>query len=1523
MLYIFKNNKIINNNLKFNLLVSNISFDKFIKNINFILIIFYKFIKKFNNKKFYFIKNKLMKHFFSYFEINNLMSYNNLFILLFYSKDSIFDLFLFNNTKNIKKILNIKYFSNLNDFFIFNKNKNLKKSLFNNIKIKKIYLFLKKKKNFNISVFWFSEIIKLKNIFKINSKINFKYYNLNCFKIKTNNKNFKIIISLNNYNYYFLLPFTINYLNTKVYKKKFYVKTLNYLIKNNKTIKNIKLKSNHNINFKLYYYYFLINNKILKKFNNIMFKSHVYKDINSLNKFLNLINKYDNILNFIDLNNIFENKWIFYFQILNLNIINTQIKFSFLDKICFIDNTTKQNKLNLNKNYYYYNFYFFNIKDLINNKTYFILKKYYIKAYFKKTILLFTKFNSGYDYWVFYKENFNFIFLSNYFLKNLNENTTFIFNNIYINENKKLNLKIKLLFPIQTLYLFKIHSKLNIKKNKLSILLFYFLFNINKTKLTKNNVFTFFKLKSFNFKLKYFFTKYNNLYIKNIFFNNLNYILIGNLYNISKYKCLFLKNNKLQKKFKILFNNDYYKSNVTKKNNKLIKYSNSWFYITNKFDFLFFNSKKIIFKGHFLNKKILFDNKIILNKLFPFRFKNITLKNIFNIRIYLLKSFINFKIKKILVNSIFIFYGSTFFNFYLQKCIFNFNNFIFNSYKIIKNKNINFYFFIQKSYFNKWFNFTKFYFYKIKIKPFIYNKKITNKKLNINLLNDYYRIIFLQTTILKKINNFLYFFPISLKLIKFNILNKKNYIKNTLINSNILINNFLNYKNSSHNFKRIFLIYNEKIIFNSYNRYKPKLLIDKIIFKSYNLILKFNKFKNICIIEKSFYLNNLNIISKSLFSIENKIVLSQNILRYYILKFPFKNLVKIKKNNKYFISNEVKKNKNLLKVTYSNFLFLNKNIINLSTLFLIKHNHIKKSFYNYLLFLNKKMSKIFYNLFYLKGYTYLKKNFFNNKITKTFFYLNKIQYKKSFINFIINKKTFIIFFIYNKINNKILKLYLIKNKENYFFNFNISICPFIYFYKENILNTNNLKKNSNLTIKIISKNINTSLLHFTQKFNINFYQLKKINKIESKNSISNIYIYFKPFIIEKNNFLIQLNFIFNSNFNFNNILLLTSVNKISQNIFNKLKLIKINKISINFNNVNNFKNYKNLINKKKINLKLNTKLSLFKGEVLNTYNLSFLYYYNYLKKNKNIKNINHIFNLKYYLKEKISLFPEIIYLTNDDFITYKIITNNKFKRTLGEFVSCSTEIILNSSMNQSGQIIFLNKNKIILRRAKELLLSAGCIFNLKQGDFINNNSPLLTLTYKNLKTEDIVQGIPKIEQIFEARENLKDTFSLNALIKLKFKNYKKIYSKKEAVHRSIIFIQQYIVDSVQKVYQSQGVNISDKHIEIIVKQMTSKVKITDPGNTGLLRGDIVYLDWIELINNGLKGKKSQYEPIILGISKACLEMDGFISSASFQETIKILSKAAILQKRDFLRGLKENLILGHLVPVGTGFEFIN
>lgn len=145
-----------------------------------------------------------------------------------------------------------------------------------------------------------------------------------------------------------------------------------------------------------------------------------------------------------------------------------------------------------------------------------------------------------------------------------------------------------------------------------------------------------------------------------------------------------------------------------------------------------------------------------------------------------------------------------------------------------------------------------------------------------------------------------------------------------------------------------------------------------------------------------------------------------------------------------------------------------------------------------------------------------------------------------------------------------------------------------------------------------------------------------------------------------------------------------------------------------------------------------------------------------------------------------------------------------------------------------------------------------------------------------------------------------------------------------AVRRSVQGIQQYLVDGIQQVYQSQGVTISDKHLEIIVRQMTAKVKIIAGGQTGFLPGELVSLETIELINQGMDGAPAKYEPILLGITKASLETKSFISAASFQETTRILARAAVERKTDFLKGLKENVILGHLIPAGTGFrEFLS
>ena len=135
-------------------------------------------------------------------------------------------------------------------------------------------------------------------------------------------------------------------------------------------------------------------------------------------------------------------------------------------------------------------------------------------------------------------------------------------------------------------------------------------------------------------------------------------------------------------------------------------------------------------------------------------------------------------------------------------------------------------------------------------------------------------------------------------------------------------------------------------------------------------------------------------------------------------------------------------------------------------------------------------------------------------------------------------------------------------------------------------------------------------------------------------------------------------------------------------------------------------------------------------------------------------------------------------------------------------------------------------------------------------------------------------------------------------------------------------LQEHLVNEVQEVYRLQGVEINDKHIEIIVRQMLRKVKITDPGDTALLWGDqIDKLDFerenADVVKQG--GKPAEATPVLLGITKASLETDSFISAASFQDTTRVLTEAATLGKVDKLRGFKENVIMGHLIPAGTGF----
>ena len=134
----------------------------------------------------------------------------------------------------------------------------------------------------------------------------------------------------------------------------------------------------------------------------------------------------------------------------------------------------------------------------------------------------------------------------------------------------------------------------------------------------------------------------------------------------------------------------------------------------------------------------------------------------------------------------------------------------------------------------------------------------------------------------------------------------------------------------------------------------------------------------------------------------------------------------------------------------------------------------------------------------------------------------------------------------------------------------------------------------------------------------------------------------------------------------------------------------------------------------------------------------------------------------------------------------------------------------------------------------------------------------------------------------------------------------------------------YIVQEVQEVYRLQGVKISDKHIEVIIRQMLRRVNITDPGDTHFITGEQVERAEVMIANEKAiaEGKEpARFDNILLGITKASLSTDSFISAASFQETTRVLTEAAIMGRKDDLRGLKENVIVGRLIPAGTGLSY--
>lgn len=304
----------------------------------------------------------------------------------------------------------------------------------------------------------------------------------------------------------------------------------------------------------------------------------------------------------------------------------------------------------------------------------------------------------------------------------------------------------------------------------------------------------------------------------------------------------------------------------------------------------------------------------------------------------------------------------------------------------------------------------------------------------------------------------------------------------------------------------------------------------------------------------------------------------------------------------------------------------------------------------------------------------------------------------------------------------------------------------------------------------------------------------------------------------------------------------------------------------------------------------------------------------------------------------------------------------------------------NLILSESGLLKQISGNYFCLHLAQPYLFSKGAIIRKLPGDFIEKYESLGQLIYERLMTGDIIQGLPKIDEIFEARKpkvealittnhgiitsisrrtnkiflTIKPNFqiidyeifgSIHLLVK-KFQyvsigqpitegrinphNLLQVYfryffslgtlSLYESTYKSIIKLQTLILKSIQAIYSSQGVNIADKHIELIIKEITKKVYVEYPGETNFLPGDIIDFDQANFINNSLhQSKNISYRPLLLGITKSSLKMDGFLAAASFQETTRVLTQSAIEGKTDWLQGLKENAITGRLIPAGTGF----
>nr|YP_009891585.1 RNA polymerase beta'' subunit [Aethionema saxatile]QKK37957.1 RNA polymerase beta'' subunit [Aethionema saxatile] len=262
--------------------------------------------------------------------------------------------------------------------------------------------------------------------------------------------------------------------------------------------------------------------------------------------------------------------------------------------------------------------------------------------------------------------------------------------------------------------------------------------------------------------------------------------------------------------------------------------------------------------------------------------------------------------------------------------------------------------------------------------------------------------------------------------------------------------------------------------------------------------------------------------------------------------------------------------------------------------------------------------------------------------------------------------------------------------------------------------------------------------------------------------------------------------------------------------------------------------------------------------------------------------------------------------------------------SLGQFFCENVCIAKKGPHLKSGQALIVQMDSVVIRSAKPYLATPGAKVHGHYGEILYEGDTLVTFIYEKSRSGDITQGLPKVEQVLEVRSI--DSISMN--LEKRIKGWNKYitgilglpWGFLVGAELTIVQSRLSLVNKIQKVYRSQGVQIHNRHIEIIVRQITSKVLVSEEGMSNVfLPGELIGLLRAERTGRALEEAIS-YRAILLGITRASLNTQSFISEASFQETARVLAKAALRGRIDWLKGLKENVVLGGGIPAGTGFN---